>query len=98
MELRPETAMAYYQLERSADGHAFTTIYRADATVNNGNTAQYSYPDNDALPGTCYYRIRAIGQDGQQQFSPIVKLTGKNHWQDYKYIRIRLHRAFADTI
>lgn len=72
-----ETAMAYYQLERSADGHAFTTIYRADATVNNGNTAQYSYPDNDALPGTCYYRIRAIGQDGQQQFSPIVKLTGE---------------------
>ena len=56
------------------DGHAFHN-HLPDGRVN-GNT-QYSYPDNDALPGTCLRDQGHRSRNGQQQFQPNRQTDGE---------------------
>jgi hypothetical protein len=63
-----------YQVERSADGDAFTTIATIPPRPSGDPADQYNYsdmpPDNNTR--MVYYRIREIGIAGDYQFSRIL--------------------------
>lgn len=57
--------VAYFEVQRSTDGISFTGIGRVDA----GN-APYQFED-PLSPGTYFYRIRLVDQQGETTFSSI---------------------------
>jgi hypothetical protein len=70
-----ETASRQYQLQRSEDGHNFTTI----ATMNsNGELSSTDYTYNDILPngtaGNRFYRLQ-INDNGKFTWSPIKQVS-----------------------
>ena len=71
-----EANISSYQIERSSDGVLYEVINNKIATYSR------SYSINDInLPynfQTLYYRIKAIGDDGSINYSPVVKVQNGN--------------------
>jgi hypothetical protein len=65
--------VAYYLIERSADGTNFTEIGRVNATGS--ANASYSFNDPSPLPGINFYRLRVVYTNGSQDFSSRVRLV-----------------------
>lgn len=66
---------ARFDVERSLDGQAFTTIA---TVVGQGTTTQasrYAALDAGAPAGQLYYRLRQVDTDGQASSSPVVALA-----------------------
>jgi hypothetical protein len=66
----------YYLVERSNDGQSFQAIATV-AAVDPANTSSedtYQATDSLPLPGTDYYRITEVDQNGQAVYSPIVSV------------------------
>lgn len=68
-----EKDMQQYEVEKSLDGVRFSKSGALNA-VNTG-TQSYQWIDGHATPGTNYYRIRSIDQDGKVNYSTIVKVA-----------------------
>ena len=65
-----------YDVERSASSTGFAKVYEATAT----NSSNYLQIDAAPLPLNNYYRIKAIGLNGETTYSNIVKvLPEKSH-------------------
>lgn len=65
----------HFEVERSADGIAFTKISNV-AAGNNPNAVQhYSYTDNNIKTGTNYYRIKQVDNDGKFTYSKTASVT-----------------------
>ena len=63
---------SHFDVLRSADGKVFSKI---DEVKGNGTTAiaqNYSFTDRNALPGTSYYQLRQVDQDGKTKFSESI--------------------------
>lgn len=73
-----QTSTNYYEVERSADGIHFTKVHTVAALriVASGHT--YNWLDAAAAAGTIYYRIKAIGLNGNATYSLILKITTSN--------------------
>ncbi len=67
-----EVNVAYYNIQRSSDGRWFTNIGREEA--RNVQESRYVFVDQQPLTGTSYYRIEAIHQDGNKQYSRVEKV------------------------
>jgi hypothetical protein len=67
-----------YELERSANGRSFDKINTKVSSDNNGSNASYTHLDEAPLQGANFYRVKAIGENGQVQYSAIVKVLGVN--------------------
>ncbi len=67
-----------YIIERSADSRDFANLGDALPITNNGGAATYSYRDGAPLNTTNFYKVKAISNDGQVQYSDIVKLEPEN--------------------
>jgi hypothetical protein len=74
-EVENEINISRYEIERSADGRVFSSIVNKIASANNGGTSQYGHIDGSPLGADNFYRIKAISQDGQIQYSSIVKVS-----------------------
>ncbi|MET4076455.1 T9SS type A sorting domain-containing protein [Hymenobacter sp. UYCo722] len=74
-----EKSSAYFAVERSADGRAFSEIARVEALGS--STARHDYGTLDGLPlgGTSYYRLRQVDKDGTTAYSNVatVRFDGK---------------------
>lgn len=70
-----EIDMDRYELERSADGKNFATLYSAVPQVNNGGSAIYPYIDATPLTSDNFYRVKALTIGGRVQYSAIVKVA-----------------------
>jgi hypothetical protein len=84
-----ETDVAYYEIQRSADGTGFSKIATVNANNGYGNN-QYQFTDNQVLKGWNYYKILIVDKDGKQHASPVMSVyinTGK----------LALVRAFVHT-
>lgn len=68
-----ETNAAWYSLEYSTDGIAFSQLALIDA---NRRASVYSYRHFTNTPIT-YYRLRMVDRDGQYKYSNVVKLKRK---------------------
>lgn len=67
---------AGFTVERSEDATNFTGIAQVDSRGNSNSVANYSYNDNNVLPGVkYYYRIRQTDFDGRTATSKIVSAS-----------------------
>lgn len=69
-----EINIAHYEIERSADGIQFNGILSADVT----NSNSYNRNDLSPLAFDNYYRIKAVGINGEITYSAIVKVLPEN--------------------
>ncbi len=76
-----ETGGSHFELQRSTDGQTFTPV----VTIAAGGSdlgAQYSYTDQQALPGVSmvYYRLKTVNIDGSYNYSLVIviKLNSNN--------------------
>ncbi|MFI5129379.1 MAG: T9SS type A sorting domain-containing protein [Chitinophagales bacterium] len=67
-----------FVIERSADGANFETIHVVAAAGTSNIVRNYSYLDNN-LPQKLilYYRLKQVDQDGQYQYSNVVRIRFK---------------------
>jgi hypothetical protein len=73
-----EAAVEVYEVEKSADGYSFTFMSSIPARSNVSAREDYTTPDNNILPGTTWYRIKAKTLDGKVNYSAIVKVDRSN--------------------
>ncbi|HMK03237.1 MAG TPA: T9SS type A sorting domain-containing protein [Ferruginibacter sp.] len=67
-----------FSIERSTDGINFSPI--SSITASQARCAQpFDYTDNNSLPGTVFYRIKATEITGQVSYSIIVNLTDQKN-------------------
>lgn len=69
-----ETDSRYFAIERSTDAREFGEIGRVDAQRNSQTTRQYRFVDTRPLPGTNYYRLRIVDQNGSFKTSRLVAI------------------------
>ncbi|GAB3635227.1 hypothetical protein GCM10027422_08170 [Hymenobacter arcticus] len=67
-----EVNSAYFVVERSADGRTFSDVQRVAAQGSSVVRHDYAALDALPLPGTSYYRLRQVDQDGTVAYSPTV--------------------------
>ena len=60
-----------FEVERSADGTAWTTLDRVASLGNTNTPRAYTYSDAQPLDGTSYYRVRQIDYDGGDSYSEV---------------------------
>ena len=70
-----EINIKQYELERSSDGISFDKINTQNARANYGKGAAYAHKDEGSLLGVNFYRVKAINENGQFQYSIIVKVS-----------------------
>jgi hypothetical protein len=70
-----EKNLAYFEAQRSADGHIFSTIARVVGQGQSTYPNYYTSLDQQPLSGQSYYRLRQVDYDGTSTFSPVVTVT-----------------------
>jgi len=65
-----ELHSSYFEVERSFDGRAFTSVARVAAAGSAALPRAYTAHDAAAPPSTLYYRLRQVDQDGTAAYSP----------------------------
>lgn len=71
-----EINLQAYQVTKSSDGRNFTGIYDQRTVYNNGQHADYDFTDQQSSSASVFYRIKAISNNGQFQYSNIVEVKG----------------------
>lgn len=79
-----ETSFDFYQVERSLDGITFNSIGKLPGTMQD----QYQFDDPFPLPGTNYYRLKMVDQDGSFKYSKIISVISANAIVDVKVYTI----------
>jgi hypothetical protein len=69
-----EQANAQFELERSADGRRFETVYTVAGQGTTASAHTYSHLDAQPLPGLSYYRLRQVDLGGTSTYSPVVSV------------------------
>jgi Secretion system C-terminal sorting domain len=63
--------LAYFEIQRSADGRNFTAIGNIAASFGTG----YNFTDNDPLAAASnFYRIKIVDKNGRQSYSAILNI------------------------
>lgn len=70
-----EQGNSHFEVQRSADGAAFTAITSVKANGNSNVLLHYATVDTDPLAGANYYRVKMVDADGSFTFSTIVGVT-----------------------
>jgi len=74
-----ETSVNRFDIERSTDGSSFTVIGSKNATAVNSGKTHYNYIDITAPPGTSYYRLKMIDNDGKYRYSNMVVISSSRN-------------------
>jgi hypothetical protein len=69
-----EKNIAYYEVEKSADGQLFTLAATIDAKGNNSQNVDYRWLDSKPITGANYYRIKTVNKNGEITYSDMVKV------------------------
>ncbi len=75
-----------YNVERSANGNAFTALTTVQPSASLAQIKQYQFTDKKPLSGNSYYRLKQIDKDGQSHYSAVIKISFNNQgslWQVY---------------
>ena len=76
--IRKENNMNRYEVEKSADGHAFKKIGVVAATANNNADVSYNLFDKDPLAGDNFYRIKGVDKSGEIKYTSVVNVKIEN--------------------
>jgi hypothetical protein len=66
-----ESNISFYTIERSANGRTFENIGQTAV----GNNPTYTWDDNNAISGNCFYRVHSTGTNGEKIYSSIIKIA-----------------------
>lgn len=69
-----EYNLQHYTVEKSIDGRNFAGLGMQFPVTNNGGNAAYSFIDQAPFAGVNFYRVKSTSNNGQIQFSNIVKV------------------------
>jgi hypothetical protein len=69
-----ELNIQQYEIERSEKGRNFVTIGNVTTLNNTGSSNAYNFVDAAPLAQDNYYRIKAISQNAETQYSAIVRV------------------------
>jgi Secretion system C-terminal sorting domain len=61
----------YFEVEKSADGRTWGTVRRINGAGESKTVRSYQTNDHQPLPGTSFYRIKQIGNDGSVTYSDV---------------------------
>jgi hypothetical protein len=70
-----EQHSAHFEVQRSLDGHLFTSINKVAATGTSTQAHAYTSLDTTAPAGQVYYRLRQVDTDNTATYSPTVTLA-----------------------
>lgn len=70
-----------FVIQRSNDGVSFADLDSVAASLDSNTTHFYHYTDTRLLPGTTFYRLRMIDQDGTFTYSPVRTIGGSGNAQ-----------------
>lgn len=73
-ETSTEINSDYFEIERSIDGVNFEYVEQLDGMGTKYSPTLYSYFDNYRNPGTIYYRLKHVDEDGERSYSDILVL------------------------
>ena len=65
----------HFDIQRSADGHQFTSIGQLKASGNTTLTTNYQFVDEHPLEQNNFYRLKMIDDDNSFEYSPVVKVN-----------------------
>lgn len=71
-----ELDIAGYDVQRSTDGRTWTKAGYVASLGNNELGHFYTFPDDNALSVTSYYRLRILGSDATVEFSNVIAVDG----------------------
>ncbi len=74
-QVQNELSIKQYDLERSGNGIDFTKMATVPAQGNYAGSRTYSKVDIAPVQGENFYRIRSIGNDGNNHLSKVVKVN-----------------------
>ena len=66
---------AYFEVERSGDGHGFASVGRVAANGNSTQLREYSLLDSPTKGKVFYYRLRQVDEDGTASYSGVRTVT-----------------------
>jgi len=66
---------AYFEVERSGDGHDFASVGRVAANGNSNQLREYSLLDSPTKGRVFYYRLRQVDKDGTASYSAVRTVT-----------------------
>lgn len=65
------------EILRSGDGRNFEAISTFEGNGNSSSVKKYTYKDEKPLPGTSYYRLKQVDNDGKVQYSNIMSVENR---------------------
>jgi len=71
-----EANSSQFEIERSADGNAWSTIGTVKAQGSAALPTDYTYTDARMLTGSNYYRLKMVDLDGSAVYSEVKVLQG----------------------
>jgi len=63
-----------FDIERSADGNAWTKIGFEEGNGNTSDKSEYAWVDNNPIAPQSYYRLKQVDFNGKETFSPILSV------------------------
>lgn len=85
----------YFDVLRSQNGSAFTSIGAVAGSGNATQRSDYHFTDVNPASGTTYYKLQQFDYDGKSDFSPVIAISRKgevsvypNPFRDELQIRI----------
>ena len=73
-----EMNTSYYEIQRSENGHDWSTIGKVIAAGNTITNHFYSYTDGAVTATVLYYRIRQVDIDGKFDLTPVRTIKNQN--------------------
>jgi hypothetical protein len=64
----------YFSIERSADAKNYTVIGKVKGSGWSQEKRNYTFTDNNPLPGLNYYRLKAVDFDGYMEYFPPISI------------------------
>jgi hypothetical protein len=87
-----ETNSAAFEIQRSTDGHSFTTMATVAGQGQSSSPQHYTTLDRNPVAGISYYRLRQLDIDGSESFSPVVAVTSE---QDVSLFPVPAHTTLT---
>ncbi|WP_207895922.1 lamin tail domain-containing protein [Hymenobacter gummosus] len=73
-----EKSSAYFEVQRSTDGHEFAALGTLAAAGTSTSRRTYHWVDARPVAGTAYYRLKQVDTDGSTAYSPVVVVQAGN--------------------
>lgn len=73
-EANESNNLHYYVVERSANGNAFVRMSEVFPSMSGAGVGVHRWTDYSPLSGTNFYRIVAVGHNGDHRYSPVQRV------------------------